>query len=117
MSKCLIIPKEAVKKILFENSENYCVKSSEYWSNDHVFWNEENINVQRKLTKEEHGYEVISGKGKITGQLLGGCIDVIPMLLETEIWLKADDWKDKILLIETSEEKHLLYKTLLSTPP
>ena len=97
--------KEAVKNILFKNTENYCVKSSEYWSNDYVFWNEENINVQRKLTKEEHGYEVISGKGKITGQLLGGCIDVIPMLLETEIWLKADEWKDKILLIETSEEK------------
>lgn len=97
--------REAVENILFKNTKNYHVKSCEYWSHDHVSWDEKNINVQKRLTKEEHGYEVLSGKGKITGQLFGGCIDVIPMLLETEIWLKADKWKGKILLIETSEEK------------
>lgn len=105
--------KEAVENILFKNTENYFVKSSEYWSNDFVSWKEENINIQKKLTREEHGYEVISGKGKIKGKLLGGCIDVFPMILETEIWPKVDAWKDKILLIETSEEKmppsYLLY--------
>ncbi len=73
------------------------VKSSEYWSNDHVSWDEDNINIQKKLTREEHGYEVLAGTGKATGQLLGGCIDVFPMMLETEIWSKADEWKDKIL--------------------
>ena len=35
------------------------------------------------------------------------------MILETEIWPKVNEWKDKILLIETSEEKmspnYLLY--------
>lgn len=105
--------KEAVENILFKNTENYYVKSSEYWSNEHVSWKEENIHIQKKLIKEEHGYEVLSGKGKIEGQLLGGCIDVFPMILETEIWPKADEWKNKILLIETSEEKmtpnYLLY--------
>ncbi|MBE6815545.1 MAG: LD-carboxypeptidase [Ruminococcaceae bacterium] len=105
--------KEAVENILFENTENYYVKSSEYWSNGHVSWNEDNINIQKELTREEHGYEVLSGTGKATGQLLGGCIDVFPMMLETEIWPKVDEWKNKILLIETSEEKmppnYLLY--------
>ncbi len=105
--------KEAVENILFKDTENYYVKSSEYWSNDHVSWNEDNINIQKKLTREEHGYEVLSGTGKATGQLLGGCIDVFPMMLETEIWPKVDEWKNKILLIETSEEKmppnYLLY--------
>ena len=105
--------KEAVENILFKDTENYYVKSSEYWSNDHVSWNEDDINIQKKLTREEHGYEVLSGTGKTTGQLLGGCIDVFPMMLETEIWPKVDEWKNKILLIETSEEKmppnYLLY--------
>lgn len=105
--------KEAVENILFKDTENYYVKSSEYWSNDHVSWNEDNINIQKNLTREEHGYEVLSGTGKATGQLLGGCIDVFPMMLETEIWPKVDEWKGKILLIETSEEKmppnYLLY--------
>ena len=105
--------KEAVENILFKDTENYYVKSSEYWSNDHVSWDEDNINIQKKLIREEHGYEVLSGTGKATGQLLGGCIDVFPMMLETEIWPKVDEWKNKILLIETSEEKmppnYLLY--------
>lgn len=105
--------KEAIENILFKNTENYYVKSSEYWSNEHVSWKEENIHIQKKLIKEEHGYEVLSGKGKVEGQLLGGCIDVFPMILETEIWPKVDEWKGKILLIETSEEKmqpnYLLY--------
>lgn len=42
-----------------------------------------------------------------------GCLDVFPMILETEIWPKKDEWKDKILLLETSEDKmppeYLLY--------
>lgn len=105
--------KEAIENILFKNAENYYVKSSEYWSNEHVSWKEENIHIQKKLIKEEHGYEVLSGKGKVEGQLLGGCIDVFPMILENEIWPKVDEWKGKILLIETSEEKmqpnYLLY--------
>lgn len=97
--------KSAVKNILFENVKGYEVKSSEYWSNDFVSWKEENINVQKKLIKEEHGYEVLSGSGIIKGELLGGCLDVFPMILETDIWPKKEEWKDKIMLLETSEDK------------
>lgn len=105
--------KEAVENILFKDTVNYEVKSSEYWSNEFVPWKKENINHQKRLVKEEHGYEVLSGSGITKGVLLGGCIDVFPMILETEIWPKADLWKDKIMLLETSEEKmspnYLLY--------
>lgn len=97
--------KEAVLNILFKDSFNYEVKSSEYWSNDFVEWKEENQNIAKKLVKEEHGYEVLSGKGIVRGELLGGCLDVFPMMLETEIWPKTSEWKDKIMLLETSEEK------------
>lgn len=105
--------KEAVENILFKDTKGYEVKSSPYWSNEFVAWKEENINVAKKLVKEEHGYEVISGSGTIRGELMGGCIDVFPMILETEIWPKANEWKNKIMLVETSEEKmspdYLLY--------
>ena len=97
--------KEAVKNILFKDTTNYEIKSSEYWSDDFVSWKEENKNIAKKLVKETHGYEVLSGKGVIRGELLGGCLDVFPMILETEIWPKKDEWKGKIMLLETSEEK------------
>lgn len=97
--------KNAVENILFKDSKGYEIKSSDTWSNDFVPWKEENQNIEKKLIKEEHHYEVISGSGVIKGKLMGGCIDVFPMILETEIWPKKDKWKDKIMLIETSEEK------------
>ena len=95
---------DEINNILFKDTTGYEIKSSPYWSNDSVVWKEENINVAKKLIKEEHGYEVLSGKGVIKGQLLGGCLDVFPMMLETEIWPKKDEWKDKIMLLETSED-------------
>ena len=97
--------KEAVENILFNDSENYEIKSSEIWSNDFVPWKEENINVAKKTLKEEHGYEVLQGSGIVTGKVLGGCIDVFPMMIGTRIWPTKEEWKDKILLLETSEEK------------
>ena len=97
--------KEAVENILFKDTTNYEVKSSDYWSNDFVDWKEKNKNRSKKLRKEKHGYEIINGSGIITGELIGGCLDVFPMIFGTEIWPKLDEWKDRILLIETSEEK------------
>ena len=96
---------KAVRNVLFEDSEGYEIPSCEYWSKDHVEWAEENINVRKKTIPEEHHYEVLSGSGVITGELLGGCLDVFPMIVGTDVWPRRDEWKGKILLIETSEEK------------
>ena len=97
--------KEAVENILLKDSKNYEIKSSEVWSKDFVSWSKENINVAKKTIPEEHGYELIQGSGIVTGKILGGCIDVFPMINGTEIWPSKEEWKDKILLLETSEEK------------
>lgn len=97
--------KQAVENVLFNACENYEIKSSDVWSKDFVPWKEENINVAKKLIKDEHGYETLQGSGIVTGQLLGGCIDVFPMVVGTELWPTKEGWKDKILLIETSEDK------------
>ena len=96
--------KEAVLNILFKDSRGLEIKSSPIWSDDFIAWAEENQNKTLKTRKEEHGYEVLQGSGVVEGKLLGGCLDVFPMVLETEIWPTLDEWKDKILLIETSEE-------------
>ena len=97
--------KKSTLDILFTKNDNYEIKSSDYWSKDFVFWQEENIEIGKSLLKEEHGYEVLQGSGYVEGQLLGGCIDTFPMFVATEIWPTLEQWQDKILLIETSEEK------------
>lgn len=96
---------DAVRNILFGDSRGYPVLSSDIWSNDSLAWKEENMHKRRKIQPETHHYEVLSGGGSIRGQLLGGCIDVFPMIVGTSIWPSAEEWKGKILLLETSEEK------------
>ncbi|MGM9603161.1 MAG: S66 peptidase family protein, partial [Faecousia sp.] len=96
---------DAVQNILFEDSRDYQVVSSDIWSNETLPWKEENMHKRRKTVPETHHYEVLSGSGIIKGQLLGGCIDVFPMIVGTAIWPSAEEWKGKILLLETSEEK------------
>ena len=103
--KMIDYTENAVKNILFNNTDGYFVDSSDEWSNDSVGWQEENINIQRKMIPEEHHYEVLSGTGVVTGELLGGCLDVFPMIVGTDIWSKTDEWEGKILLLETSEDK------------
>lgn len=96
--------RDAIENVLFSDSTKYDVLSSEYWTKDFIPWSEENRQMEKKLLKEEHGYEVLQGSGVITGQLLGGCIDVFPMFVGTEIWPTKKEWQDKILLLETSED-------------
>lgn len=97
--------KDAVSHILFEDTTGYEVKSSEVWSKDFVPWGEENQHIVKKTIPEEHGYELLQGSGVVQGELLGGCIDVFPIMNGTRVWPTKEEWKDKILLLETSDEK------------
>lgn len=97
--------KAAVVHLLFHDSTYYSIPSSPFWSNDFVPWKEENRKRSRKLQPETHGYEILQGSGVVCGRLLGGCIDVFPMMIGTKIWPSLEQWKGAILFIETSEDK------------
>ena len=96
--------KKYVEEFLFDRGNEIVIESSNNWTSEFIDWiNSNTVNIVRKMKKEKHGFEVIQGSGKISGILLGGCIDVFPMMFGTKIWPKAEEWEDKILLIETSE--------------
>ena len=96
--------KKYVEEFLFKRGNKIIIKSSDKWTSEFIDWiNPDTINIVRKMKKERHGFEVIQGSGKVSGILLGGCIDVFPMMFGTKIWPTPEGWKDKILLIETSE--------------
>jgi len=96
---------EAVKAVLFEDTTGYEIKPSPEWSDDFIPWCEENKNIQKLMKPDLHGYEILQGKGKAVGHLLGGCIDVFTMVIGTEIFPTVEQWKDAILFIETSEDR------------
>lgn len=95
----------AVRELLFNPQEKYEIKKCDYWTNEHISWCEENMNKAKTRIKDLKGYEVIQGTGKVTGKLLGGCLDGFPIYNATEVWPSLEEWKDKILFLETSEEK------------
>lgn len=96
--------KTAMENTLFDPQDALVIPCSDFCSyeKDKVWWMEENMN-QATPRFPNTGYEVIQGIGKVTGELLGGCIDVFPELLGTSLWPALDQWKGKLLLIETSE--------------
>lgn len=49
------------------------------------------------------GYEILQGKESFEGEIIGGCLDVFPMIVGTSIWPSKEEWRGKILLLETSE--------------
>lgn len=96
--------KELMEKTLFFPQETLEIKCSDFCSyhKDTVWWMEENMNTPIPRYPNT-GYEILQGKGKVTGELLGGCIDVFPELLGTSLWPCLEEWRGKLLLIETSE--------------
>ena len=120
--------KKAILDILFGNSENYEIKPSEYWCDDFIPWNEKNINKTKSLKKDTKGYELLQGKGTVKGKLLGGNLEMISSMLgyfeddwyegdhdlgvntkvfvdRYQIFPSKEEWKNKILFIETAEVK------------
>lgn len=91
---------------LFEPKDTLDIPSAPYWYDDEdekIWWCEENMTTLRPYHPEETGYEVIQGSGVVEGELLGGCLDVFIELMGTALWPSLDDWKGKIMFLETSE--------------
>lgn len=98
---------DTIRKTLFEPQPTFEIPSAPYWYDDEdekIWWSEDNINTLKPYHKEEIGYEIIQGSGIAEGRLFGGCVDVFLELLGTPLWPSVEEWKDKILFLETSEE-------------
>lgn len=102
----------------FKETKEIEIKSSPVWYMDRESYGEEELGKSREERKEMHGYEILNGSGVKTGKLYGGCLDSIYDALvgerygeEDEVYQKYDifpsenEWKEKILFLETSEEK------------
>lgn len=95
--------KKYINKALFTNEPIGNIESSEYWTSERIPWLIENKHKARTMLKNT-GYELLQGKGKIQGRLIGGCMEVLEMAKQTSIWPDDNAWDDAILFLETSEE-------------
>ena len=101
----------------FLNEDSFEITSSPVWYSDRKSYGPEELGKPREVHDETHGYEVLNGSGKATGKLYGGCIESIydaytgtsfddapDVYQKYNILPTEEEWKEKILFIETSEE-------------
>ncbi|MDO1605045.1 LD-carboxypeptidase [Lactobacillus sp. YT155] len=102
----------------FSDANSFEIKSSDTWFEERIEFDQASLETPRVKHKEEHGYLVLRGQGKAQGELIGGCLESLYSLVSPidfpnesavsnkyELFPSADKWQDKILFIETSEDK------------
>lgn len=112
----------------FRNEATTSIKSSPVWYEEREDFSPAAVGTKRIQHVEQKGYEVLRGSGQVTGRLLGGCLDSLYDILsgtrypdekdvaeKYHLFPSLDEWQDKILFIETSEEKPApeLYQKML----
>ena len=95
------------------------IRPSEFWYAERNDFQPEAIGTNRKRYPD-NGFELLQGKPVFSGEILGGCIESMCDLLRPEkskyqkavelnrqygLFPPVEDWKGKILLLETSEEQ------------
>ena len=99
---------------LFLNNNLKTIKPSVYWYSSRQDFSKDQLGIDLKSHKNE-GYILLQGELPFKGKVLGGCIDSIFDMFDGERYqdmpsicqkygLFPNDWEDKILLIESSEE-------------
>ena len=105
------------------------IRPSEVWYEERIDFSEKSIGT--KLKKHRIiGFERLRGNSVFKGKILGGCLESIYEMIDTSsdseivklcnkyhIFPKLADWHNKILLLETSEEKPKpeLFKKMIRT--
>ncbi len=94
------------------------IVSSDIWYEERSDFSKEAIGTERISHKETRGYELLQGEDDFGGRLLGGCLESLHDILvgnryenqkeicdKYGIFPSEEEWRGKILFIETSEEK------------
>ena len=101
-----------------EGNEHHEIASSEIWYQERTDFSREAVGTERISYKEERGFELLQGEDYFEGRLLGGCLESLYDILTTTryedekavcekygLFPDIEEWKEKILFIETCEEK------------
>lgn len=93
------------------------ITPSDIWYNERKSFGADQAGIPL-VSHPDHGFELLQGAPVFSGRILGGCIDSMydmfnggryadmPVLCKKyRLFPDADDWKGRIILLESSEEK------------
>ncbi len=95
---------EDIKRSLFSTNPIGQIPVSKAWTSERLEWLDPANESTPRLMTESRGWRFLQGQGRTEGALLGGCVEVFEFVKATSIWPSLNEWKDKIMFLETSEE-------------
>ncbi len=117
LSKDMLPYTKSYFKELIETGTIKEIRPSKVWYRERQDFSEKSLG-QAMESYPDTGFELLKGPGEFKGKILGGCIesiytifdnsrfeDTVDLCEKYQIFPKLEDWKGKILLLETSEEK------------
>lgn len=94
-----------IKEMLFGTAKSgYEFPAFSEFTDGYLDWSDATHAPGIDTWKHTDGWHWIHGDQKVTGRLLGGCLEVLEFLKGSSYWPPAELWKGSILLLETSEE-------------
>ncbi len=95
-----------VRTVLFDGPATLELRPYGAHSHGYPDWRDA-ANASRVKPPQPHpeGFRVLQGRGSAQGSLFGGCIEVLEFLKGTRFWPEPEFWSERLLFLETSEEK------------
>jgi muramoyltetrapeptide carboxypeptidase LdcA involved in peptidoglycan recycling len=93
----------AVRAALF-STEPFELTPATEWTEQFLNWARPELQAQRRQWWPSPGWQWLQGDEAVTGELIGGCGEILEMAKGTSIWPDDDAWNGAIFLFETSEE-------------
>lgn len=101
--------REHVRKILFEPEAAYSYSPYKEYSEGYPDWGKAENVGKISVPRPNGGWRWLQGSRACSGELFGGCLEVLEMLKGTAFWPSREFWKGKVLFLETSEDKPPLW--------
>ena len=102
---------------LLETGTIHEITPSDVWYAERSDYSAEAVGTKH-IMHTNHGFKLLQGSGVFQGKILGGCIDSLYDIFDTtrhtdsvelcrkyDLFPSLEDWKGKILLLESSEEQ------------
>jgi len=94
-----------VHGLLFHPGSSYAYAPYDTYSEGYPDWRDAaNVGLINP-PRPADGWHNLQGAGRITGDLFGGCLEVLDWLRGTSAWPTGEEWSGRLLFIEPSEEK------------
>jgi muramoyltetrapeptide carboxypeptidase LdcA involved in peptidoglycan recycling len=94
-----------VHDMLFQPGPMYAYLPYEGYVEGYPDWHDPGSVGLANDLRPDDGWRLLQGTGRVTGELFGGCLEVLDWLRGTTAWPVGDEWSGRLLFFEPSDEK------------